>query len=179
MPGKDASDVKAAFRQVVAKASRCVVRVKCDGRDAVLGTIVGPDGWILTKASELKGRIVCRTKDGTERDATVVGVSRPFDLAMLKVDAGGLPSIDWKRKRDKAVGRWVATPGLAEDPLALGVVSVPRRKIPPPSGVLGVIIDDAEKGTRVTKILPKSPAEKAGLKVDDVITHVNGKPTRS
>ena len=50
--------------------------MKCDGTDAWLGTIVGPDGWVLTKASELKGRITCRLRDGRELDARNVGVHR-------------------------------------------------------------------------------------------------------
>ena len=43
--------VLAAFRQVVARPSLSTVRVKCDGKDAALGTVVRADGWILTKAT--------------------------------------------------------------------------------------------------------------------------------
>ena len=53
LPGRNGPDVKAAFRQVVKDANQCVVRVQCDGQDVALGTIVGPDGWVLTKASEV------------------------------------------------------------------------------------------------------------------------------
>src|SRR5579859_2815202 len=54
------------FRSVVARTSDSTVRVLCNGKDAALGAIVGPDGWILTKASELKGDIICKLKDGKE-----------------------------------------------------------------------------------------------------------------
>ena len=176
MPGRDSDEVKAAFRDVVTAAGKCAVRVTCDGKEAVLGTIVGPDGWIVTKASELRGKIVCRMRDGRELDALYVGLHEPFDLAMLKIDAFDLPVVEWSRA-EPAMGQWVAVPAPADEPLAVGVVSVPRRKIPPISGILGVVLKEGKDGAPIEKVLPKTPAEKAGLKPDDVITHVNGKAT--
>src|SRR5437879_4962217 len=79
-----------AFREVVAKPSVSTVRVICDGKDTALGTIVGADGWILTKANDLKGEIVCKLKDGRAFDAKVVGVHKEHDLAMLKIAADHL-----------------------------------------------------------------------------------------
>ena len=38
---------------------------------------------------------------------------------------------------------------------------------------------DKGEGAIITTIVPDSPAEKAGLKVDDVVTAVNGKPVKS
>jgi len=95
---------------VVTETTRCVVRVTCDGSEAALGTIVGPDGWILTKASELRGKIVCRLADQRDFEARIVGINPAFDLAMLKIEAGGLPVIPWLSK-DPAVGQWVPRPG--------------------------------------------------------------------
>ena len=54
---------------------------------------MGPDGWVLTKASELKGRITCRLRDGRELEARNVGVHGHLDLAMLKINAVNLPVI--------------------------------------------------------------------------------------
>jgi serine protease Do len=180
IPGRDSVEVRTTFQEVVEQAGKCVVRVKCDGEDSVLGTVVGPDGWVLTKASELKGTIACRTRDGKELEAEVIGVNPQFDLAMLKTDADGLPRIDWHTGKRTAVGHWVASPGVADGPpMALGVVSVPQRRIPPASGVLGVAVGDAEDGARVIRILPESAAQKAGLQAEDVITHVNGKATKN
>jgi serine protease Do len=153
------------------------VRVECDGTEAALGTIVRPDGWILTKASQLQGRIVCRGRDRQEWEARRVGVDPEYDLAMLKIDAAGLPKIAWSPGPDPAVGQWVATPGVEGDsPLAIGVVSVPRRRIPPARGMLGIAVGDAKGGARIVRIRPESPAQEAGLEVDDVITHVDGRP---
>ncbi len=48
----DGPHVRAAFREVVAKPSHSTVRVRSGGRDVAVGGIVGPDGWILTKAPQ-------------------------------------------------------------------------------------------------------------------------------
>ena len=178
-PAATATQVKTAFRPVVAEASRCVVRVKCDGQDAALGTIVGPDGWILTKASELKGKIVCRLRDQRELEARIVGVSRAFDLAMLKVEA------------DRAAGHSVGQAGSGRGPMGgharagararwpSASSACPAAPIPPISGMMGVVLADGEGGALIESLMPQAPAEKAGLKAKDVLTHVDGKPVKN
>src|SRR5688500_8121025 len=74
-----------AFREVVAKPSASTVRIQCDGKDAALGMVVGPDGWILTKANDLKGEITVKLKDGTSHEARWVGVHQQHDVALLKI----------------------------------------------------------------------------------------------
>ena len=163
-----------------------MVRVKCDGQDVALGTIVGPDGWILTKASEIlapgieikpRGRITCRLRDGRELEAQIKGVHAGLeprlDLAMLKIDALNLPIIAWKSSQP-AVGQWLVTAGMDDDPLAVGIVSVPRRSIPPIGGVIGIRLAERDDMAIIEEVLPQSPAEAAGLKPKDVITQVNG-----
>ena len=57
---RDTYAVKSAFREVVREVTNSTVRVLCDGRRAALGAIVEADGFILTKASELKGEVTCQ-----------------------------------------------------------------------------------------------------------------------
>jgi len=173
LPGRNGPDVKTPFRQVVQAANQCVVRIKCDAQDAALGTIVGPDGWILTKASELRGKVTCRLRDGRELEARIVGLHPHLDLAMLKIDALNLPIIPWNPLQP-TVGQWLATAGMDDDPLALGIVSVPRRAIPPIGGVIGIQLAENDGEACIEQVIPKSPAEAAGLKAKDVITHING-----
>ncbi|MCI0540836.1 MAG: PDZ domain-containing protein, partial [Verrucomicrobiales bacterium] len=75
------------------------------------------------------------------------------------------------------VGHWVVTPGVSEIPQAIGIVSVPMRKIPPPRALIGVQLDHRSSAARIDRILPKLGAEKAGLKAGDLIVAVNGTPT--
>lgn len=86
--------VRSAFREVVSDASKATVRVRNNGKDVALGTIVGTDGWVVTKASRLKGVTTVQLMDGREMDARTVGIDRDYDLAMLKIAAKQLPSVE-------------------------------------------------------------------------------------
>ncbi len=177
LPRRDGDEVKPALGEAVAAAAPCVVRVKHDGKEVALGTIVGPDGWILTKASTLgEKKIECVLPDARELEARIVGVDEEFDLAMLKTDAADLPAIDWE-EGEPEVGQWVVAPGAQKNVLALGVVSVPRLAVPAIGGVLGVQLGDEEDGVAVQGVVPGSPAEKVGIQPGDVVTHVDGKET--
>src|SRR5690349_16751968 len=102
-----------AFRDVVATPSKSVVRVKANGKDAILGTIVDAKGFILTKASELaeEATFTVALKDGRTFPATIVGVETRLDLAMLKIDATDLPPVTWGENRTAMVGELLASPG--------------------------------------------------------------------
>jgi serine protease Do len=173
-----------AFKQPVAKPAQCTVRVFTDGKEVALGTIVGPDGWIVTKASEISSRPVVKFKDGKEMLATIVGVEPKFDLAMLKVDAKGLPAVDWAESKVAPVGNWVASVGQDEKPVAVGVVSVATRTLPAKeltrpaiianSGYLGIGLDSTKDGPKITSVADGSAAAKAGLKVNDHILSIEG-----
>jgi serine protease Do len=181
---KSSPAMLAAFRTVVARPSESTVRVLCDGKDTVLGTVLTEDGWILTKASELKGSPVCKLKDGRSFPARIVGVEDLHDLAMLKIDVKGLRPIEWRESKSAEVGNWLASPGNGPNPVAIGVVSVATRKpirgeLPmsaraQKAGFLGVTLEEAQGAAKIGTISPRSPAAKAGLKVGDIVLKVGG-----
>ncbi|MDA7979728.1 MAG: S1C family serine protease [Pirellulales bacterium] len=172
--------VRSAFRDVVAEARQSVVRVRTKGRTIAFGTIVAEDGYVLTKASELTGPLTCKLSDGRELDADIIGVREDYDLAMLRIDADDLRPANWNLAEEEVAGRWCITPGIKEDPVSVGVISVSRRRIQPISGILGILMDqNAEGGAKVTEVTEGSGAAKAGLKVDDLITYVNRTPIES
>jgi serine protease Do len=178
----------AAFHEVVAAPSRSVVRVRCDGKDVALGTVVGAEGWIITKYSELTAGVapIVVMKDGRTLLAKVVGVENHYDLAMLKVDAKNLIPIQWGESKAAIVGELLASPGTGIEPVAVGVLSVAARAVksrdlglpPPPAnaGYLGVGLDEGEGGARVAEVLANSAADKAGLRVNDVVTLIADTP---
>jgi serine protease Do len=90
----DSPQTRQAFREVVAEARLATVEVRRRGRRVAMGGVVGPDGWIVTKASLAWGDLTCRLADRRELSARVVGVDRAHDLAMLKVEARGLATLD-------------------------------------------------------------------------------------
>jgi serine protease Do len=180
----DSREFRAAFRDVVAEAARSTVRVLCDNKDVALGAVVGADGWILTKASQMRGKIVIQLRDGREFPARVVGRKDDYDLAMLKIDAKGLMPVRWRESKADPVGNWVATPGMDDVPVATGVMSVAARKITgrelgrrsTSGGYLGIAIAPAKNGVKVARVTKNSAAEKAGFEVDDLILKVAGEP---
>jgi serine protease Do len=182
-----------AFREVVAKPSAYTVRVLADGKEVAFGAIVEADGWILTKWSEIeakKDKVSVRLKDGRVLKAEVRGVKDDkdgaYDIAMLKVDAKELPTVQWRPSKDATVGKWVASVGTGADPVAIGVVSVATRKYKAGdqgpkidnfhSGFLGVgNLAEAMGGAKIGSFPKPSPAEKAGLKVNDIIYEIAGR----
>ena len=119
-----------AFKEVVAKPSASTVRVQCDGKDTALGTIVGPDGWILTKANDLKGEIAVKLRDGKTYEARWVGVHQQNDVALLKIETSGLKPVEFSDSKNVGVGSWLACAGVNDEPVAVGVVSVATRAVP-------------------------------------------------
>jgi serine protease Do len=58
--------------------------------------------------------------------------------------------------------------------VAIGVVSVAPRRIRATPGVLGVSLEDGSGAAKITEVMPRSAAEKAGLKKDDLVLSING-----
>ena len=118
----------ARYRSIVEPSRSSVVVVLNAGVAVSLGTIVGADGWVVTKASELPGQPTCRLPDGKIVSARVAGVDPAFDLALLSVPAMDLKPVRWADDFNPPVGTLLAAVGT-ERPLAVGVVSVPRRDL--------------------------------------------------
>jgi serine protease Do len=166
------------FKSTVEAAARSVVRVQIDGKDAALGTVVSPDGYVLTKASELKlGKVTIKTKDGRDMDAVVTTTSDAYDIAVLKADGTGLTPIAWDDTKDAPVGNWIAVPDLGGNAVAVGVVSTrpwSPREPDKDTGFLGVRSDNMTTGGAViVEVTAGTAAEKAGIKAKDVIRQVD------
>jgi serine protease Do len=184
-PLRATSEIVKLFREAVAGPAQAVVRIRCDGRDAALGTIVADDGWILTKASQLTGKITVWIHERGEFEAKYVGYHEAHDLAMLKIEAKDLHPVKWGESKAAPVGNWVCCPATSDvpDPVAIGVVGVAARDVstkgiilnPAKAGYLGVSLYPQGPGAKINQVMPKSAAEKAGIKVNDVIVSINGK----
>jgi len=178
-PTQSNTNFLALFKPTLEAAARSVVRVQVDGKDAALGTVVSDDGYVLTKASELKlGKVTVKTKDGRELEATVTTTSDAYDLAVLKAEGTGLTPISWGDSKDAPVGNWIAVAGLGGEAAAAGVVSTrpwSPREPDKNSGFLGVTLDmTAPAGAVVAVVSAGSAADKAGLKPKDRIRRIDG-----
>lgn len=169
------AEVRSAFNDVVRDARASVVQIVVDGEERVLGTIIDKEGYVLSKASELTGeKIKAVLSTGRGFDATLVGIDRKNDLAMLKVDAERLTPAPLAFDKP-GLGRWVACVGLSRSPEAVGIISAKPREIEPSQLVLGVILRPHPDGLRVDSVREGFGADKAGIKTGDVLTHLGSK----
>lgn len=175
---KRADSFVALFKPVVESASQSMVQVYSGGRQLALGLIVDSDGLILTKASELKGELKCQMPNGKLVPAEVYGIHSESDLAMLRVRASSLSEVQFASDPDPQIGQWVASPLPDQQPL-VGIVSVNTREIPPSTPFIGIQMTDLKDrdGVRISFIVSKSPADDAGLWVNDVITKIDSSDT--
>src|SRR5206468_10066808 len=112
---------------------------------------------------------------GQQVNAQLIGVDEENDVALVKVEAKGLKPIRWAVEA-VSVGQWVVTPGISEMPQAVGIVSVPTRRILPPRALIGVQLDQRSSAAKIERIMTGLGAEKAGLRAGDLILSVNGAP---
>ncbi len=152
-----------------------IVKIDVDEEIMALGTVIDTNGLAITKASELKpGKLTCWLATDKEVEAEVIAIDEDEDIALIKVHASGLKPINWST--DKVVlGEWAITPGIAQTPQAMGIVSALPRRIRPQRAFIGVTFDNTEKPT-ILDLMPGFSAEKAGLKQGDVILEVNSTP---
>jgi serine protease Do len=101
------------------------------------GFIVAADGYVITNAHVVEGpqgqEIVVRLADRREFPARVVGADRLTDIALLKIEAQGLPRVRIGDPRSLEPGEWVAAVGSPfgfERSITAGIVSAVARTLP-------------------------------------------------
>ena len=243
------------------------------------GVVVDPEGYILTNAHVLKGAqrvevllpslaasaspdLSTLRPQARTVDARIVGVSGDVDLALLKIEAKGLPALPLGNYGNLRQGEMVlafGSPGGLKNSVTMGVVSAIARQPDPdspmvyiqtdapinpgnsggplvdvdgevvgintfiltqsggneglgfaiPSGIVAVAYPQllryghlhrgeigirvqtitpnlaaglglpTDRGVIVSDVVPGSPAEQAGLKIQDIILSMNDKPVGS
>jgi serine protease Do len=99
------------------------------------GFIITPDGYILTNAHVVADAadLTVRLTDRREFKAKVVGADRRTDVAVVKIDATGLPTVRLGDPSQLKVGEWVAAIGSPfglENTVTAGIVSAKARALP-------------------------------------------------
>ena len=131
---------------------------------------------ITTKSSSKPTNKMGKTVVGFEIDTTNLSITVDGDQVMLngeKVDPRD-PRLK-KIKRIKVLGGQNSSPlmGVMLDPLAPEAPPAPMNK-----AFLGVSTETSSEGALVVEVSPESPAAKAGLAEDDIITQVNKDPIK-
>ncbi len=169
---RETAPVLEDYRPVVEHARKSTARVMVGKKQIALATVIREDGFLLTKASEVEGQkdLECEFTDGFRVGGTVADTFPTFDLALLKVDVGGLPVIEWDDRDDLPLGAFLAASGTEELPLAIGVASVRARSLSDRNrGFLGVRPIWTENSIRIAQVTEKSPAAEAGLEEGDIV----------
>ncbi|WP_175803934.1 DegQ family serine endoprotease [Burkholderia ambifaria] len=99
------------------------------------GFIVSADGYILTNAHVIDGANVVTVKltDKREYKAKVVGSDKQSDVAVLKIDASGLPTVKIGDPGQSKVGQWVVAIGSPygfDNTVTSGIISAKSRALP-------------------------------------------------
>jgi len=99
------------------------------------GFIISADGYVLTSAHVVDNadEIIVRMTDRREMVAKVVGTDKRSDVALLKVDAKGLPYLKFGKPDELKVGEWVLAIGSPfgfENTATAGIVSAKGRSLP-------------------------------------------------
>ena len=162
-----------ALLPVTSKAASSVVAVEVNGKVVALGTVVSDSGHILTKNTEtLEGKV---SRPGASGRVGLKLIQRfpKRDLALYQGAPEGLEPVRWAGKKKSPIGTLLTSPDPDGEPLGIGLVSVLPRALGE-IGFLGIQAGEGEGGVVIVRIVNGSPAEEAGLRADDVITHVDG-----
>ncbi|HEX4881485.1 MAG TPA: DegQ family serine endoprotease [Porticoccaceae bacterium] len=103
------------------------------------GFVISADGYIVTNNHVIDGAddIQVRFSDRREYEAKVVGADARSDLALLKIEAKGLPTVRLGADDDLRVGEWVVAIGSPfglDYSASAGIVSAIGRSLPTERG---------------------------------------------
>jgi serine protease Do len=99
------------------------------------GFIISQDGYILTNAHVVEGadEITVKLTDKREYRAKIIGTDRRTDIALIKIEASGLPAVRFGDPNRLKVGEWVLAIGSPfgfENTVTAGIVSAKGRSLP-------------------------------------------------
>ncbi len=106
-----------------------------DARSLGSGFVISRDGFIISNNHVVRNadEIIVRLSDRREFTATVVGTDEASDVALLKIDAEGLPTVRLGIGYELKVGEWVLAIGSPfgfDHSVTAGIVSAKGRSLP-------------------------------------------------
>ena len=106
-----------------------------DAQSLGSGFIISPDGFIISNNHVVRNadEVIVRLSDRREYKAKVVGTDEPSDVALLKIEAEGLPAVRLGTGYELKVGEWVLAIGSPfgfDHSVTAGIVSAKGRSLP-------------------------------------------------
>ncbi len=110
-------------------------KMEPDNRSLGSGFIVSADGYVLTNAHVVDGadEIIVKLTDKREFRARLMGADPRTDVALLKIEANGLPKVTLGDPGRLRAGDWVVAIGSPfgfENSVTAGIVSAKGRSLP-------------------------------------------------
>ena len=98
------------------------------------GVIVSEDGYIITNnhVIDKSDKITVTLDNKTEYEAKVIGTDPSTDIALLKVEANGLPYLEYANSDDVELGEWVlavGNPYNLTSTVTAGIISAKAREL--------------------------------------------------
>lgn len=98
------------------------------------GVIISEDGYIVTNNHVIEGATKLRVTlpDGRAFDAKTIGTDPATDVALIKIDATGLPTLPFGSSDDLRLGEWVLAIGYPmelQSTITAGIVSAKARQL--------------------------------------------------
>lgn len=111
------------------------VQPQPENRSLGSGFIISADGYVMTNAHVIEGadEVTVKLLDKREFRAKVIGADKRTDVALLKIDANGLPAVRMGDSSQLKPGEWVVAIGSPfgfEHSVTAGIVSAKGRALP-------------------------------------------------
>lgn len=105
-----------------------------EGRSSGSGVIISQDGYIVTNNHVIENatKVEITLEDNRRYPAKVIGTDPTTDLALLKIEEKGLPSIPFGDSDEAKIGEWVlavGNPYELNSTVTAGIVSAKARNI--------------------------------------------------
>src|SRR3954465_15774992 len=106
-----------------------------ESRSLGSGFVINQDGYVLTNAHVVEGadEITVKFTDKREFKAKVIGADKRTDIALIKIEATGLPAVRFGDPQKLKVGEWVVAIGSPfgfDNTVTAGIVSAKGRSLP-------------------------------------------------
>jgi serine protease Do len=135
LPNIEDEEVLEFFRRFIPRQQPPGPGARPEPRSLGSGFIISADGYILTNAHVVEGaeEINVRFTDKREYKAKVIGSDKRTDVALIKIEASGLPAVRFGDASKLKVGEWVVAIGSPfgfENSVTAGIVSAKGRSLP-------------------------------------------------
>ena len=134
IPGIEDEEVLEFFRRFMPR-QQPGPSPRAEPRSLGSGFVITADGYLLTNAHVVEGaeEINVRLTDKREFKAKVIGSDKRTDVALIKIEATGLPVVRFGDPVKLKVGEWVVAIGSPfgfENSVTAGIVSAKGRSLP-------------------------------------------------